>query len=459
MYKEDTIAAVATPVGEGGVAIVRVSGPDAERIAKEMFSRSEGRNGSLRSHTLHYGVIRNPKSGTVLDEVLLTLMRKPRSYTGEDVVEVHCHGGLFLVRQVLELILSLGARHAEPGEFTKRAYLNSRLDLAQAEAVLDLIRARTDQGLQMALGQVRGELSKWVGELREELVNILVQVEAAIDFPEEEIELLQRDQLGAKIEALKRKISGLISSYEWGRLFRDGVKVCITGRPNVGKSSLFNSLLGEERVIVTEVPGTTRDVIEESINLGGLPVVLWDTAGIREGRDQVERMGIDFSLRHLREAEAALVVLDGSSSLSPEDHAILEAVREKKGVVAINKNDLPQELDLQQVMIAAPGKEVVRVSAKEGKGIDSLKITLRKLLLGAKQSEPPVVVTNLRHKAALERAEGSFVEAVKALQGGLPPEIVSVDLQEAKESLEEIIGTVTDDNILERIFSQFCIGK
>lgn len=458
MYKEDTIAAVATPVGEGGVAIVRVSGPDAEQITKEIFSRSGGRNGTLRSHTLHYGTIRDPKSGAILDEVLLVVMRKPRSYTGEDVVEVHCHGGPFLVREVLELILSRGARHAEPGEFTKRAFLNGRLDLAQAEAVLDLIRARTDKGMRLALGQVRGELSKWVGELREELLDILVQVEAAIDFPEEEVELLQRSQLLSKIEALGKKISGLIASYEWGRLYRDGARVCIAGRPNVGKSSLFNALLGEERVIVTPVPGTTRDVIEESINLGGLPVVLWDTAGIRESHDQVERLGVDFSLKRLEEAEAALVVLDGASALSTEDRFILEAVKGKKGLVVINKNDLPQELDIRQVMTAAPEQEMVLVSAKEGNGLVDLKMALRNLLLGT-QSEPPIVVTNLRHKAALERAEGGLTEAVKALSGELPPEIVAVELQEAKEGLEEVIGVVTNDNILERIFSKFCIGK
>ena len=458
MYKEDTIAAVATPVGEGGVGIVRVSGPDAERIAKEIFSRSAGRNGALRSHTLHSGTIREPKTGEVVDEVLLTLMRKPRSYTGEDVIEVHCHGGPFVVRMVLELILSRGARHAEPGEFTKRAFLHGRLDLAQAEAVLDLIRARTDKGMRLALGQVQGGLSKWVGELREELLDILVQVEAAIDFPEEEIELLERNQLAAKIEALREKVTGLITSYEWGRLFREGARVCISGRTNVGKSSLLNALLGEERVIVTPIPGTTRDVIEESINLGGLPVVLWDTAGIRETSDQLERIGVEFSLKRLEEAEAVVVVLDGSTSLTPEDYNLLEVVNGKKGVVVVNKNDLPRVLDAPRVGAVAPGKAVVSVSAKQGTGLDNLKRGLRDLLLGA-QSEPRLIITNLRHKAALERAEESLIEAVMALRGGLPPEIVAVDVQEAKGRLEEVIGEVTNENILERIFSEFCIGK
>lgn len=458
MYKEDTIAAVATPVGEGGVGIVRVSGPDAERIAKEIFARSGGGNGKLRSHTLHYGSIREPRSGELIDEVLLVVMRKPRSYTGEDVVEVHCHGGPFVVRRVLQVVLSCGARHAEPGEFTKRAFLNGRLDLAQAEAVLDLIRARTDHGMRLALDQVRGGLSKWVGELREELLDILVQVEAAIDFPEEEIELLQRDDLAVKMEALREKISGLIASYEWGRMFREGARICIVGRPNVGKSSLLNALLGEERVIVTPVPGTTRDVIEESVNLGGLPVVLWDTAGIRESFDDVEKIGVSFALKRLEEAEAVLVVVDGSSPLTPEDRFILGVVRKKKGLIVINKADLPAELDPEETATLLDGKAVLWVSAKLGTGLEELKHSLRNLLLGA-QVEPPILVTNLRHKAALERAESAFSRAVGALSERLPIEMVAVDLQEAREGLEDIIGVVTSENILERIFSQFCIGK
>ena len=458
MYKEDTIAAVATPAGEGGVGIVRVSGPEAERIATAIFARSGGRNGKLRSHTLHYGAIREPKSGELIDEALLVVMRKPHSYTGEDVVEVHCHGGPFVVRRVLGLVLSCGARHAEPGEFTKRAFLNGRLDLAQAEAVLDLIRARTDKGMRLALDQAQGGLSKWVGALREELLDILVQIEATIDFPEEEIDLLGREQLTSKIGSLRKKIAGLIASYEWGRLFRDGARVCIAGRPNVGKSSLLNALLGEERVIVTPVPGTTRDVIEESINLGGLPVVLGDTAGIRESSDQVERIGVDFSLRRIEVAEAVMVVLDGSSPLASEDRFILGLVRGKKGLALVNKSDLPQQLDLHEARPLLDGKAVLSVSAQTGQGLDGLRRRLRDLLLGAQQ-EPAIVLTNMRHRAALERAEKSLEEATQALTKGLPPEMVAVDLQEAREGLEEVIGLVTSDNILERIFSQFCIGK
>lgn len=458
MYREDTIAAIATPLGEGGVAIVRISGPDAERIVREIFCRGGGRNGNLRSHTLHHGTIRDPQGGAVLDEVLLSLMRKPHSYTGEDVAEVQCHGGPFLVRRILELILARGARHAAPGEFTKRAFLNGRLDLAQAEAVLDLVRARTDAGMRLALGQVQGELSRWVAELREELLDILVQVEAAIDFPEEEIELLRRDELRAKVEALRGKILQIIASYDWGKLFREGVRVCIVGRPNVGKSSLLNALLGEARVIVTAIPGTTRDVIEESVNLGGLPAVLWDTAGIRDSEDQVERLGVDLSLKHVEQAEAVLAVLDGSGPATPEDGRVLDSVKGKKGLIVVNKTDLPLRLDLNWVATVSARKRLLQVSAEAGTGVEELKRALRDVLLDA-QSEPPIVITNVRHKAALERAAMGLTATAQGLTTGVAAEFVAVDLQAVNDALEEIIGRVSSDEILEHIFSRFCIGK
>jgi tRNA modification GTPase len=458
MYKEDTIAAVATPPGEGGIGVVRISGPDAERIAREIFARSGGKNGALRSHVLHHGTIRDPKTRAVLDEVLLTIMRKPHSYTGEEVVEIHCHGGPFLVRQLLEVVLSRGARHAEPGEFTRRAFLNGRLDLAQAEGILDLIRARTEKGAKLALGQLQGELSNCVGALREELIDVLVQVEAAIDFSEEDIELMGHRELKGKIERLCGRVLALVASYEWGRLFREGARVCIVGRPNVGKSSLLNALLGEERAIVTEVPGTTRDVIEEGVNLGGLPVVLWDTAGIRETKDQVERIGVDFSMRRLEAAHACLLVLDGSAALDQEDRFILETIRERRGIVVINKADLSQVIDINGVETLAPGKVVIQISAKEGYGIDGLKSSLRALLVDV-DAEPDVVLTNVRHKAALEQAAEALEGAIGALDSRTPPEMVAVELQAAQEALGEIIGIVTSDDILERIFSDFCVGK
>ena len=431
MYTEDTIAAIATPAGEGGIGVVRISGSDAERIAGILFVRDAGKNGRLKSHVLYYGAIRDPKTNKDLDQVLLTIMRKPRSYTGEDVVEVHCHGGVFVVRRILGLVLSEGARHAEPGEFTKRAFLNGRVDLTQAEAVVDLIAARTEKGADVALAQVKGQLSNWVGDLREELIDILAQVEAAIDFPEEDIEFLDRPALIAKINRLREKIITITATYDWGRLIREGATVCICGRPNVGKSSLFNALLGAERVIVTPTPGTTRDVIEESINLDGLPVVLWDTAGIRETVDQVEQIGVGLSIQHFEKSDAIVVVLDGSAALTDDDKVFLLSVKDKKGLIAINKIDLEQAVDLNELRQLAGNKKSVMLSAKQGHGVQELKSSLRELILHADR-EPVFVLTNLRHKIALQRGEQALGEAISALSEMRPPELVAVTLQQAR---------------------------
>jgi len=458
MYREDTIAAIATPPGEGGVAIVRISGVDAESIAARTFVRPPGKNGRLKTHTLYHGTIRDPETDRILDEVLLTIMRQPRSYTGEDVVEVHCHGGAFVVRQILGLILRQGARQADPGEFTKRAFLNGRLDLAQAEAVLDLIRARTDKSAGIAIAQVSGALSQWVGELREELLDILVQVEAAIDFPEEEIDLLRRPELIGKIRALAEKIDVISATYDWGKLFREGARVCICGRPNVGKSSLLNALLGEDRVIVTPVAGTTRDVIEESISLDGLAAVLWDTAGIRDSDDQIERIGVDLSRQHVSKADAVLVVLDGSEPLAADDELLLAGMPSKKILVAVNKSDLPQRLEAGELKRLSGSSEVRSISARTGEGIPELKKSLRDLLTDSEMAAP-VVITNLRHRSALQRSASSLSRAAVSLGESYPAEFVAMDLNEARVTLEEITGIIQDDDILERIFENFCIGK
>ncbi len=455
MYQADTIAAVATPPGEGGVAVVRLSGPDARRIGSEILGR---KGDGWDSHRLYHGRVRDPARGFVVDEVMFAFLQQPKSYTGEDTVEIHCHGGPYVVRQVLGLVLAHGARHAEPGEFTKRAFLNGRLDLTQAEAVLDLIRSRTDKAANVALGQMEGGLSQEVRDLREQLVDTLVQVEAAIDFPEEEIELLQRAELARKVAGVVDRLSALIDSYEWGRLIREGVRVCIVGRPNVGKSSLMNALLGVDRAIVTDTPGTTRDFIEETVNLSGFPVVLWDTAGLREETEGVERIGIDVTLQRLAESQGCLLVLDGSSPLTGEDRKVMERLRGSQGLVVINKNDLRQRIDRAAVAELLPRLRQFEVSALTEQGLDELRTGLHDCFLDSAE-EPEVVVTNVRHKAALDRARSSLAEVHRAMDDGLPPDIVAVDLQEARDSLEEIIGTVTNDDILDRIFSQFCIGK
>ena len=385
-------------------------------------------------------------------------MRSPRSYTGEDVVEVHCHGGAFLVREILGVILSQGARQAEPGEFTKRAFLNGKLDLAQAEAVVDLIRAKTTSGIELAINQASGELSEHIKELRDDLLEILVQVEAAIDFPEEEIELLRRQPLIEKILELNGKLTAIADSYEWGRLFREGAKVCICGRPNVGKSSLLNALVGHNRAIVTPVPGTTRDVVEESINLNGLPVILWDTAGIRDSADQIEKLGIELSRQHLEQADVAIAVIDGSEPITEEDRNILISIREKKHLIAINKNDLAQRLTIDDVASGGQDSVVCFISAQTGVGMETLKSSLREVLLDYRV-EPSIAVTNVRHRSQLVLSAESLSAAVATLSDGLSPELAAVDLMEAAKALGEIIGIVTNDNILERIFSTYCIGK
>jgi tRNA modification GTPase len=458
MYQEDTIAAIATAIGEGAVAIVRISGPDAEKAVRAIFVRSRQQDIKLRSHMLYQGSIRDPYTDLILDQVLVTLMRRPHSYTGEDVVEIHCHGGAFLVQRILGLVLAQGVRHAERGEFTKRAFLNGRMDLTQAEAVLDLIRARTDDGIQLAVQNAEGVLSKWVGDLRQELIDILVQIEAAIDFPEEDIELLNRSALIAKISGLRKKVGGILSSYRWGRLLKEGARVCICGRPNVGKSSLLNALVGDSRVIVSATPGTTRDVIEESLNLDGLPIILWDTAGIRETEDEVEKIGVGLSLKHVEKADAVIAVLDGSESLTQEDVSLLTDIDYGKSLIVVNKSDLQQRLDPVQVKQILLKSWLVPVSAIDGTGVDELKAKLRQLLLG-RTIESPVILNNLRHNNALLCGDEVLAIAVKALERGDPPEMVAVSLQEARESFEQVVGIVTNDDVLERVFSDFCIGK
>ena len=457
MYAEDTIAAVATPPGEGGVAIVRISGPDAERIVGAIFCRTNGEQARLKSHRLYHGVIRDPQADVVLDEVLVTIMRRPRSYTSETVAEVHCHGGAFLAREILRLILSQGARHAEPGEFTKRAFLNGRIDLTQAEAVLDLIRARTQNGLSLAARQAEGGVSKWVDGMRSALLDCLVQVEAAIDFPEEDIELLQQGELMEKITRFRDEIHLIIGSYEWGRLHREGARVCICGRPNVGKSSLLNALVGAERAIVTPVPGTTRDVVEDSINLCGVPVVLWDTAGLRETEDEIERIGVDLSRRHIDKADLILLVLDATHDLSADEEHFLRQQTIKKVIVALNKSDLAPKLR-RETLESFSTDGVCATSARLGWGIEELKASLRSALVTV-NAEPPVVITNVRHKSAMIRGERALDNALESLRQNRAAEFVAADLNEAKAALEEIVGVVANDDILERIFSDFCIGK
>lgn len=468
----DTICAIATAVGEGGIGIVRISGEKALEIASTIVRLRSGRPlASIQTHRVHHADVldsagpRRPQHQRI-DEALVLVMRRPHSFTAEDVVEIQCHGGPFVLQTICEAAIRTGARLAEPGEFTKRAFLNGRLDLTQAEAVLDTIRARTTGSLRLAQEQLRGTLSKEIDGLRERLVGLLAHVEAAIDFTEEDISFIPPQELLSGLEQATTVITRLIESSEEGRILREGIVAAIIGRPNVGKSSLLNALLETDRAIVTSVPGTTRDVLEEVLNIRGIPVRLVDTAGLRETDDPVEREGVRRSRAAMENAELLVVLLDGSAPLTPEDRELLRQHPDKKRLVVVNKTDLPSELDPEALQHAAarqagmPSSGMVWISVRTGAGLDTLRDALRTLLLRA-DFEPgeAAVVTRLRHRTNLIKACEALVAAAESVENRLSGEFVAMDLRAALDALGEITGAVTTDEILDRIFSEFCIGK
>lgn len=450
MPDRDTISAISTPPGEAGIGIVRISGPDAVKIAEKLFISPK--NSVMKSHAVIYGFIKDPESGQRVDEVLLTVMRAPHTYTKEDVIEINCHGGLLPLRRVLELTLKEGARLAVPGEFTKRAFLNGRIDLSQAEAALDLIRAKTEESERIALEQLTGGLSEKINALREKTLSVCAHIEAYIDFPEEEIEPASISEIKKDITDTIDDISALSASYNEGRFFREGLKVAIAGRPNVGKSSLLNALLQRDRAIVTEMPGTTRDVIEEYLNIEGLPLRIMDTAGIRQAHDMAEEEGVKRSLQAVKDADLVLGILDSSMPLKDGDMKLIETLRGKNSILVLNKTDLPE------AMIELPhDMPSVRVSAKTGEGLEALKEAIFNSCLRKGRTEG-VMVTNLRHKTALDASETALKAALNAIETR-PLEITAMELREALDRLGEIVGAVTTEDILNRIFSEFCIGK
>jgi tRNA modification GTPase len=469
---QDTICAIATPVGEGGIGILRISGEKAVEVAAGLVRLRSGKLlASVRSHTLYRADVLEqatfPSSDVqrqplrTIDEVLLVVMRTPRSYTGEDVVEIHCHGGPFVLQAICESLIQRGARLAEPGEFTKRAFLNGRLDLAQAEAVLDTIRARTAGSLRLAQEQLRGTLSNEVNRLRETLIRLLAQVEAGIDFTEEDISFIQADELAAGIQMTMDGIAQLVESSREGMVLREGVTAVIVGRPNVGKSSLLNALLQTDRAIVTPIPGTTRDVLEETLNIRGVPVRLLDTAGVRPTDDPVEQEGVRRSEAAMEQAELLLVVLDGSVPLTDEDRKILAQQSAKKRLILLNKTDLPSGVDKAEMAdLVRSTAPVIRLSAKTGAGLDDLRDAIRALVLRA-DFEPgeSAVVTRLRHRTALLKAREALGHAADSVNGQLSGEFIAMDLRAALDALGEITGAVSTDDILDRIFRDFCIGK
>jgi len=463
---EDTIAAVATPPGEGGIGIIRVSGPLAFPIAERIFQRvradarspSGGEDmceGAIKSHRIYFGAIRDPQTGEVLDRALLLPFRAPHSYTGEDVVEFSCHGSPLLLQRVLQLIWREGARPAQPGEFTQRAFLNGKLDLAQAEAVADLIRARTESQLRAALYLHEGLLSRTVHQLNDALLALLAEVEATIDFAEE-IGELDREAFAQRLDGLIERLTELLQRAQAGRLLREGVRIAIVGRPNVGKSSLLNALLGEERAIVTPIPGTTRDLIEETFQIQGIPVVVLDTAGLRENPDPVEQIGIERTRRTIEHADLLLVVLDLSEGLTDADRVLFTALpAEKPRIIVWNKADLvPNEMPLPLLEGVA-----VRLSALTGEGLaDLCKAILQQMNLTG-VGEESLLLTHQRHVQAVEAARQHLISALQATHSNLPPDIIAVDMRAAWLALGAITGETVDDELVNRIFRDFCIGK
>ena len=459
LVRNDTIAAIATPHGVGGIGIVRVSGPDAEEICRILF-RPATDTDSLKNHHLYHGDIISPETGSSIDEVLLTLMRKPHSYTGEDTLEINCHGGHLILQTVLDEVIKAGARPAEPGEFTKRAYLNSRLDLSQAEAVMDLITARTDRGRAIALSGLKGNLSEKLQLIRSSLIEILTSLESSIDFTEEDISSKPHINISKNVEDVIILINDILSTYKEGKLFRDGLNVVITGKPNVGKSSLLNRLLGERRAIVTSIPGTTRDFIEETINIGGIPVKLTDTAGIRKSAETIEKEGIEFVWEKALAADMVIILIDGNTRFADEDFEVIDRNRNKRIVLAINKSDLPHKITNAEINDIIPDVEPLWISAKYGNGISELK---EKIYSEASDSgehmASDVILTNLRHKNALEKTAELLAAAKDNVSRESSPELAAFDIRDALDHLGDIAGETTSEDVLDRIFSNFCIGK
>ncbi len=452
---EDTIAAISTPIGEGAIGIVRISGKDAVKIADAIFkSKKDKLPSSFRSFTTHYGYVND--EGEIVDEALLTLMRAPKSYTKENMVEISCHSGIMPLRKTLDLVLKNGARAAEPGEFTKRAFLNGRLDLAQAEAVLDIIKSKTDISLRVAMGQLKGGLSACLNKIKDELLTSLANIEASIDFPDEDLEILSEANIKDRLGNIKDELAKLLESADSGIILREGLTCAICGKPNVGKSSLLNALLQRDRAIVTHIPGTTRDTIEEFVNIDGIPFKLVDTAGIAPTEDIIERQGVLRSREYLERCDLVLLVIDGSDYITDEDRILLADTYNRPRIVVINKIDLPQRIDLTGL----ENERLVKVSAKYGNGIDELKVKIKDLVWGGKViTSDGAVVTNLRHKDALRCALTSVEDAIKVIEDNGSPELIAIELKDALDSLGEIAGEVVTDDLLDRIFSQFCIGK
>ena len=472
MERGDTIAAIATGMTDSGIGIVRISGGAAVAVGDGLFRSPSGKRilGKAESHKLYYGFAVDREDGFEIDEVLAVVMRAPRSFTGEDTVEIQCHGGVLVMRKILEAALKCGARLAEPGEFTKRAFLNGRMDLSRAEAVMDVIGAQNEYALASSVSQLKGKLSEEVKRLRAEILYEVAFIESAIDDPEHFDLEGYGERLSEKLYQVMEDLRKLIDTADNGRMLKEGIRTVIVGKPNVGKSSLLNSLLGEERAIVTDVAGTTRDVLEESLRLGELSLNIADTAGIRDTEDTVEKIGVEKAYEYAKEADLIVYVADASMELDENDREIVSLIRDKNAVVLLNKSDLENvvtEEDIRELFRKNAGEDgskgcirIVRTSALEGEGMEEFESTVREMFFhGEIRSNGEIVITNIRHKDALEEAYWSLRMVRKSIEDGMPEDFFSIDLMNAYASLGRIIGEEVDDDLMEEIFSKFCMGK
>ena len=455
----DTIAAIATAVGEGSVAIVRVSGPESVAIVESIFA-AKNKLTQVESHTVHYGYIVHPETREKLEEVLVTVMRAPRSFTMEDVVEISTHGGVIAVKRVMDILLQQNVRLAEPGEFTKRAFLNGRIDLSQAEAVIDLIRSKSERAFSAAFKQVQGNLSKEIEAQRHTLLETMAHIEVNIDYPEHDVESLTSAFIREKCSQVMEQIEKLLRTANEGKILREGIVTAIVGRPNVGKSSLLNALAKESKAIVTDIPGTTRDVIEEFITINGIPLKLLDTAGIRETADVVEQIGVERSKSALEDADLVILVLNQNEPLHADDLQMMEQIKSRQVIVVLNKMDLPQQLELCQIEEMFDANRIVKMSVKEQEGLDALEAAIAGIFFsGGIESNDLTYVSNVRHIALLKKAIVSLQDAIGATEEHIPIDLIQIDVRAAWELLGEIIGDAVGDSLIDQIFSQFCLGK
>ena len=456
----DTITSISTPMGEGAIGIVRLSGPEAVEIGDKLY-KGKKKLKDVPSHTINYGHIIDPETDEVVEEVMISVLRAPKTFTREDIIEINCHGGILTINRILELTMTHGARMAEPGEYTKRAFLNGRIDLSQAEAVMDFIRSKTDRASKVAMNQIEGRLSDLIKRQRQSILEILAQVEVNIDYPEyDDVEDATTEFLLAQSKKIKNEIDQLLETGTQGKIMREGLSTVIVGKPNVGKSSMLNNLIQDNKAIVTEVAGTTRDVLEEYVNVRGVPLRLVDTAGIRDTEDIVEKIGVERSRKALSEADLILFVLNNNEPLTEEDRTLYEVIKNEDAIVIVNKTDLERQLDIEEVKTMIGDTPLIQTSMLKQEGIDELELQIRDLFFGGEvQNQDMTYVSNSRHISLLKQARQTIQDAIDAAEAGIPMDMVQIDLTRTWELLGEIIGESANDELINQLFSQFCLGK